>query len=180
MEGIELHRTRRRSSGGSDSVGMCGGGSEGDSPRPAVRMSEVERDADARKVAEDYMANFAAAFRDRDIEKFKKVISPERQKALTPEIFQEILEAAAREQGELQSMELVTVLDQIVYQSYVWKLTYERKDSEGKPIRRDFLYYVRIGKIGDGAVFDQLFWISSLICSRTDHNQGGTRDENIN
>ena len=87
---------------------------------------------------------------DRDIEKFKKVISPERQKALTPEIFQEILEAAARDQGELQSMELVTVLDQIVYQSYVWKLTYERKDSEGKPIRRDFLYYVRIGKIGDG------------------------------
>ncbi len=119
-------------------------------PPPAVRMSEVERDADARKVAEDYMANFAAAFRDRDIEKFKKVISPERQKALTPEIFQEILEAAAREQGELQCMELVTVLDQIVYQSYVWKLTYERKDSEGKPIRRDFLYYVRIGKIGDG------------------------------
>ena len=87
---------------------------------------------------------------DRDIEKFKKVISPERQKALTPEIFQEILEAAAREQGELQSMELVTVLDQIVYQSYVWKLTYEKKDSEGKPVRRDFLYYVRIGKIGDG------------------------------
>ena len=39
-------------------------------PPPAVRMSEVERDADARKVAEDYMANFAAAFRDRDIEKF--------------------------------------------------------------------------------------------------------------
>ena len=25
-------------------------------PPPAVRMSEVERDADARKVAEDYMA----------------------------------------------------------------------------------------------------------------------------
>lgn len=117
---------------------------------PAVQMSEADRDVGARKVAEEYMANFAAAFRDKDIEKFKKVISPERQKQLTPEIFQEILDAAAREQGELLSMELVTVLDQIVYQSYVWKLTYEKKDSEGKPVRRDFLYYVRIGKIGDG------------------------------
>ena len=119
-------------------------------PPSVIQMSEAERDSGARKVAEDYMANFAAAFRDRDIEKFRKVISPERQKQLTPEIFQEILDAAAREQGELLNMELVTVLDQIVYQSYVWKLTYEKKDSEGKPLRRDFLYYVRIGKIGDG------------------------------
>lgn len=119
-------------------------------PQPVIQMSETDRDVDARKVAEDYMANFAAAFRDRDIVKFRNVISPERQKQLTPEIFQEILDAAAREQGELLNMELVTVLDQIVYQSYVWKLTYEKKDSEGKPVRRDFLYYVRIGKIGDG------------------------------
>ena len=119
-------------------------------PPSVVPMSGAERDSGARKVAEDYMANFAAAFRDKDMKKFMKVISPERQKQLTPEIFREILDAAAREQGELQDMELVTVLDQIVYQSYVWKLTYEKKDSEGKPLRRDFLYYVRIGKVGDG------------------------------
>ncbi|MBS1370472.1 MAG: hypothetical protein HPZ91_11005 [Lentisphaeria bacterium] len=117
---------------------------------PIVRMSESDRDEGARKVAEDYMANFAAAFRDRDIEKFRKVISPEKQKQLTPEKFQEVLDAAAREQGELVNMELVTMLDQIIFQSYVWKMTYEKKDSEGKPMRRDFLYYVRVGKVGDG------------------------------
>ena len=99
--------------------------------------------------AEDYMANFAAAFRDRNIEKFKRVISRERQKQLTPEKFQEILDASQREQGELIDMELIGVLDQIIYQSYLWKLTYEKKDSEGKPIRRDFLYFVSIGKVGD-------------------------------
>ncbi len=128
----------------------CATTERGEAPPSVVQMSEAERNVGARKVAEEYMANFAAAFRDRDIEKFKKVISPERRKQLTPEIFQEILDAAAREQGELLNMELVTVLDQIVYQSYVWKLTYEKKDSEGKLVRRDFLYYVRIGKIGDG------------------------------
>ena len=110
----------------------CATTEEKPAPAPLARMSAGERDEGARKVAEDYMANFAAAFRDRDIEKFKRVISRERQKQLTPEKFQEILNASQREQGEL-----------------IWKLTYEKKDSEGKPIRRDFLYFVSIGKVGD-------------------------------
>ena len=122
----------------------CATTEEKPAPAPLARMSAGERDEGARKVAEDYMANFAAAFRDRDIEKFKRVISRERQKQLTPEKFQEILDASQREQGELIDMELIGVLDQIIYQ-----LTYEKKDSEGKPIRRDFLYFVSIGKVGD-------------------------------
>ena len=127
----------------------CATTEEKPAPAPLARMSAGERDEGARKVAEDYMANFAAAFRDRDIEKFKRVISRERQKQLTPEKFQEILNASQREQGELIDMELIGVLDQIIYQSYLWKLTYEKKDSDGKPIRRDFLYFVSIGKVGD-------------------------------
>lgn len=114
-----------------------------------VRMSEGERNEAARKKSEEYMENFAAAFRDRDIEKFKKIISPERRKQLTIETFHQILEASQHEQGELIRMEPTGVLDQITYQSYLWKLTYEKKDSAGKPVRRDFLYFVRIAKVGE-------------------------------
>ena len=124
----------------------CATTEEKPAPAPLARMSAGERDEGARKVAEDYMANFAAAFRDRDIEKFKRVISRERQKQLTPEKFQEILNASQREQGELIDMELIGVLDQIIYQSYLWKLTYEKKDSEGKPIRLSLFRQHRQGR----------------------------------
>jgi len=122
-------------------------------PKPAAQsmepMTATERDAGGLKVAKEYMDNFTAAFRDKDIEKFKKVISEDRRKKLTPEIFNEILAAQKREQGDLVNMEFLTVLDQVVYQTYLWKMTYERKDAEGKPVRRDFLYFVSIGKVGD-------------------------------
>jgi len=117
---------------------------------PAVEpMTANERDAGGLKVAKEYMDNFTAAFRDKDIEKFKSVISEDRRKKLTPEIFNEILAAQKREQGDLVDMELLAVLDQVVYQTYLWKMTYEKKDAEDKPVRRDFLYFVSIGKIGD-------------------------------
>ncbi len=112
-------------------------------------MTANERDAGGLKVAKEYMDNFVAAFRDKDIEKFKSVISEDRRKKLTPEIFNEILAAQKREQGDFVNMELLAVLDQVVYQTYLWKMTYEKKDAEGKPVKRDFLYFVSIGKIGD-------------------------------
>lgn len=112
-------------------------------------MAPGERNDGAFKAAKEYMDNFTAAFRDKDIEKFKAVISEDRRKKLTPEIFHEILAAQKREQGELVNMELITVLDQIVYQTYLWKMTYEKKNAEGKLVRRDFLYFVSIGKVGD-------------------------------
>ena len=72
---------------------------------PAVEpMTANERDAGGLKVAKEYMDNFTAAFRDKDIEKFKSVISEDRRKKLTPEIFNEILAAQKREQGDLVDM----------------------------------------------------------------------------
>lgn len=122
-------------------------------PKPAApsleRMTENERDAGGLKVAKEYMDCFAAAFREKDVEKFKLVISEDRRKKLTPEIFKEILAAQQREQGDLVNMELLTVLDQTVYRTYLWKMTYEKKDAEGKPVRRDYLYFVSIGKSGE-------------------------------
>ncbi|MDR0933209.1 MAG: hypothetical protein LBM70_09360 [Victivallales bacterium] len=141
--------------GFSQSLWLLSGCATTDKSRPVtvpavVKMSKSERDDAARKVADEYMMNFVAAFRDKSIEKFKTVISPERRKELTAEKFQEILDASAREQGKLVDYEPVTVLDQGEFQSYVWKLTYEKLDSEKNPMRRDFLYYVRIGKLEDG------------------------------
>lgn len=121
-------RSRSHAPGLRDHGGETGPGAAG----PDVGRRTRRRRPQGRRGP--YMANFAAAFRDRDIEKFKRVISRERQKQLTPEKFQEILDASQREQGELIDMELIGVLDQIIYQSYLWKLTYEKKDSEGKPI----------------------------------------------
>ena len=117
--------------------------------QPPARITEAERNDGALKAATEYMDNFAAAFREKDIEKFKKAISEDRRKQLTPEVFKEILAAQKREQGDLVNMQLIGVLDQIIYQTYLWKMTYERKDSEGKTVRRDFLYFVSIGKTGD-------------------------------
>jgi hypothetical protein len=122
-------------------------------PKPAAQalepMTANERNDNGFKAAKEYMDNFTAAFRDKDIEKFKLVISEDRRKKLTPEIFNEILAAQKREQGEFVNMELVAVLDQVIYQTYLWKMTYEKKNTEGKPVRRDFLYFVSIGKVGD-------------------------------
>ena len=127
----------------------CATTEEKPAPAPLARMSAGERDEGARKVAADDMAKGAGAVGGRDIDRVLRGVSRERQKQLTPEKFQEILDASQREQGELIDMELIGVLDQIIYQSYLWKLTYEKKDSEGKPIWRDFLYFVSIGKVGD-------------------------------
>lgn len=123
---------------------------EAKSAAPSMeRMTKDERDSGASKAAKEYMDNFTAAFRDKDIEKFRAVISEDRRKKLTPEIFNEILAAQKREQGELVNLELIAVLDQVVYQTYLWKMTYEKKNAEGKLVRRDFLYFVSIGKVGD-------------------------------
>ena len=123
---------------------------EAKSAAPSMeRMTKGERDSGAFKAAQEYMDNFTAAFRDKDIEKFKTVVSEDRRKKLTPEIFNEILAAQKREQGELVNMELITVLDQVIYQTYLWKMTYEKKNAEDKLVRRDFLYFVSIGKVGD-------------------------------
>lgn len=113
------------------------------------RITDDEKDDGAKTAAQEYMTKFAAAFQEKDIEKFKQVISEERRKKLTPEVFQEILAASQREQGELVNMEFLTALDQVIYQTYLWKMTYEKQDSEGKTARRDFLYFVSIGKTGE-------------------------------
>lgn len=118
-------------------------------PHQLERITEAEKNDGAKAAADEYMKKFAAAFREKDIEKFKQVISEERRKKLTPEVFQEILAASQREQGELVDMEFLAVLDQVIYQTYLWKMTYEKKNSEGNPVRRDFLYFVSIGKTGD-------------------------------
>jgi len=119
------------------------------STTPMEKMTSNERDNGAQKTAKQYMANFYAAFRDKDIKKFEQVISEDRRKKLTPEIFNKILEASLREQGKLIKMEEIGVLNQVIYQTYLWKLTYEKKDAEKKMVQRDFLYSVSIGKTGD-------------------------------
>ncbi len=123
-------------------------------PEPATtlqleRMTESEREAGAKKVAETYMTNFTTAFREKDIEKFKQVISEERRQKLTPEVFEQILVASKSEQGEFVDMKLVAVLDQVIYQTFLWKMTYEKQDSDGNPFRRDYLYFVSVGKTGE-------------------------------
>jgi len=120
---------------------------QGKSDRQMERITAAEQNS-AQDRARAYMADFAAAFRDKDIKKFEKVISEDRRKKLTPEIFNKILAASQREQGKMVDMKEIGVLNQVIYETFLWKLTYEKKDAEGKLVRRDYLYFVSIGKTG--------------------------------
>ncbi len=111
-----------------------------------LAMSVTERESDARKMADAYMNAFMKSFRDNDFELFRSILSPQKQKSFTPEMFRTMRESSLKEQGKLKSAEYALSLDKAIFRTFVWKLSYEKEGVDQETILRDFLFFVRIGK----------------------------------
>lgn len=110
--------------------------------------------ADAKKMADDYMAGFIAGVKANDFALFEQSMPGEAKGKVTAEMFGTMCSELKENLGNLTSAEYLGELDQTLVRDYLWKLTFEKtiEDPEKQPdvLRREVVYMVRVGKV-DGA-----------------------------
>jgi len=110
----------------------------------------VDTDAPARKAAEEFVADFAAAFKSGDRKKLPETMRDK----VTEAMFKRMCDSFSRRRGTLKETAFVTMLDQTIVRDYLWKFTFEKsldnaKEGSAAPAvqKNEVIYLVRIGII---------------------------------
>ena len=89
------------------------------------------------------------AFMQNDPGKFVSLLPEDKQSAFDANRFRTYRFSIVDSLGEPKSFSYVTQLNMPVFYPYVWKVTFERIDKEGKTLQGEALFRVIAGKTGD-------------------------------